>query len=85
MENKKLISLRLNPQVLEKIDKITYSNEYWNRTAVISSILDAVFDCFDKKAINDMMRYHHRIFPNSKGSFYLEKSNSSPLPNNLDD
>lgn len=72
MENKKLVSLRLNPQTLAKIDAISDYQTYWNRTTVISSILDAVFDCIGEKAVLDMMRYHPRIFPNASGSFSLE-------------
>lgn len=74
MEKKKLISARLDPHTLEKIDAFTQKHYYWKRNTVISNVLDAVFDCFDDGDIYDLVRYskiHHR---NASGSFSLEKS-----------
>ena len=76
MENKKLISARLNPQTLEKIDDFVKNHHYWKRNAVISHVLDAVFECFDEKAIYDMVRYYRKYHPEARGSFSLEKASS---------
>ena len=76
MENKKLISTRLNPQTLAKIDKFVEYRRYWKRNTVISNVLDAVFECFDEKAIYDMVRYSRPSHPDASGTFSLEKASS---------
>ena len=76
MENKKLISARLNPQTLAKIDDFVKNRHYWKRNTVISNVLDAVFECFDEKAIYDMVRRDHHFNPGARGSFSLEKARS---------
>lgn len=76
MENKKLISARLSPHTLAKIDAFVTNRRYWKRNTVISNVLDAVFECFDEKAIYDMVRRHHHFHPDAHGSFTLEKASS---------
>lgn len=76
MENKKLISTRLTPLTLAKIDAFVTNHRYWKRNTVISNVLDAVFECFDEKAIYDMVRRHHHFHPGAYGSFSLEKVSS---------
>lgn len=76
MENKKLISARLTPQTLAKIDDFVKDRHYWKRNAVISSVLDAVFNCFDEKAIYDMVRYDAYFHENASGTFSLDKASS---------
>mgnify|MGYP003290274702 CR=1 FL=1 len=77
MENKKLISTRLDPQTLQKIEKFIELHYYWKRNTVISGVLDAVFDNFDEKAIYDMVRYWRGHHNNAKGTFSLEKLSDS--------
>lgn len=72
MENKKLISTRLDPQTLEKIENFAKHNDYWKRNTVISHILDAVFDNFDNRAIYDMVRYSRLFHKNASGTFSIE-------------
>lgn len=76
MENKKLISARLTPQTLAKIDTFVTNKRYYKRNTVISNVLDAVFDCFDEKAIYNMVRFSRHHHPDAAGSFSLEKTNS---------
>ena len=76
MENKKLISARLRPQTLAKIDAFVTNHRYWKRNTVISNVLDAVFECFDEKAIYDMLEYDIRYPQRAKGSFSLKKASS---------
>lgn len=74
MEKKQLISARLDPQTLAKIDAFIQKHYYWKRNTVISNVMDAIFDCFDEGDIYDLVRYvrqHHR---NAKGSFSLSES-----------
>lgn len=73
MENKKLISTRLNPQTLVKIENFANKYYYWKRNTVISNVLDAVFDNFDDKAIYDMVRYIRHYHLNASGTFSLGK------------
>lgn len=56
-ENLKLISVRIDPETLEKIEKFVADRRYWSRNAVINSILCAVADCMDSNSLYDMVRY----------------------------
>lgn len=76
MENKKLISTRLDPQTLAKIESFANRHPYWKRNTVISRILDAVFDNFDQKSIYDMVRYSRLYHDEASGSFSLDKAGS---------
>lgn len=77
MENKKLLSVRLDPTTLANIEKFTSKHIYWKRNTVISAILDAVFDNFDEKSVYDMVRYCRRYHLDASGSFSLEKLTQS--------
>lgn len=74
MENKKLLSTRLDPQTLVKIENFANKYYYWKRNTVISNVLDAVFDCFDNKAIYDMVRYCRHTHKDASGSFSLSQN-----------
>lgn len=74
MENKKLLSTRVDPQTLEKIEKFQSRHTYWKRNTVISNVLDAVFDCFDEKAIYDMVRYYRHSHEHASGTFSLSQT-----------
>lgn len=76
MENKKLLSVRLDPTTVMNIEKFTNKHNYWKRNSVIDNVLTAVFDNFDEKAIYDMARYCRGYHKNSAGSFSLEKTAS---------
>lgn len=45
MLKKKLITLRIEPELLEKIDRYAESKTYLSRSSVICNILDNVFSC----------------------------------------
>lgn len=74
MEKKKLISARLEPQTLVKIDAFLQKHYYWKRNTVISNVLDAVFDCYDDGDIYDMVRYSRHHDRDASGSFSLNDS-----------
>lgn len=76
MENKVLLSTRLDPHTLKKVEAFAAKNYYWKRNTVISHVLDTVFECFDEKAIYDMVRRDHHFNPGAHGSFSLEKASS---------
>ena len=57
MEKKQLISAKISPETLSKIDDFLKNRRYWKRNTVISSILDAVMDNFRPEDIYNMMCY----------------------------
>lgn len=76
MENKKLVSTRLDPQTLVKIENFTNKYYYWKRNTVISRVLDAVFDNFSDKDIYNMVCYNRHGLKDASGSFSLKKAGS---------
>lgn len=55
-KNLKLVSARIDPDALEKIEKFIRSHSYWTRNAVINGIITAVMTKFDEQDIYDMVR-----------------------------
>lgn len=55
-KNLKLISVRVDPDTLEKIDDFLKKHEYWTRNAVINQILTTVMDRFIERDVYDMVR-----------------------------
>lgn len=55
MERTKLVSVRLETETLEKIEKIVEHESYYKRSDVINNLLKAVLDNFDAGQIHDMM------------------------------
>lgn len=56
--NLKLLSVRINPETLEAIEKFTQEHSYWNRNSVINNLLSTLFLDFTDKQIYDMARRH---------------------------
>lgn len=71
MENLKLISVRIDPETLAKIDNFRNRHAYWKRNTIINGLLSAVVDAMDDKAFYDMVRYSRQFHSKPKGSFYL--------------
>lgn len=71
MKNLKLISVKIDPVTLDKIDTIQKTHHYWKRNAIINGLLTAVVDAMDSGAIYDMVRYCRNYHGKPKGSFYL--------------
>ena len=55
-KNLKLTSMRLDPDMLEKLEKFVSKHDYWTKNRVIDNILTAVFERFSDKDIYDMVR-----------------------------
>lgn len=55
MEAKKLISVRLDQETLDKIDLFLQHQPYYTRSSVIAGLLYAVMKCADEKTLFDMM------------------------------
>lgn len=51
MENLKLISFRIEPESLKKIDELAASTNYRTRSGIIQSILKNVLECSDKNTL----------------------------------
>lgn len=64
MEAKKLISVRLDQETLDKIDKFLEHQPYYTRSSVIASLLYAVMKCTDVVTLLKMMT---TCFPYEKG------------------
>ncbi len=54
--NLKLLSVRLNPDTIEAIEKFTADHPYWNRNSVINNLLTTIFKDFTDKQVYDMAR-----------------------------
>lgn len=61
-ENLKLLSVRLDPGTVEKIDQFVRNRRYWKRNTVVNAILTAVMNDFREDAVYDMVRrsFHSR-------------------------
>lgn len=57
-ENLKLLSVRLNPDTVEAIERFTKNHVYWNRNSVINNLLSTIFMDFTDQQIYDMARRH---------------------------
>lgn len=47
MKKKKLISVRIDTDILKKLDQYVAYERYWSRSAVINNILEAVIERTD--------------------------------------
>lgn len=75
-QNLKLISARIEPETLERIDAWLTQHRYWKRNAVINGVLTAVFNTFSEKEIYDMVRYSPHYYEKPSGSFSLSERKS---------
>lgn len=71
-ERSQLISARVDPATIAKIDKFLTRHTYWKRNTVIASVLDAVFDNFTDADIYDMVRYNGASQFSASASFTLK-------------
>lgn len=69
MENSKLISARIDPETLKRIDAWLLEHRYWKRNTVINGILTAVVDSMSSNEIYDMVRYSRLHDEKPSGSF----------------
>lgn len=57
MEKKKQISLKIDPDTLEKIDEMAKALKWHKRNAIINQVLASVFDACTVDDIRKMVRY----------------------------
>jgi Arc/MetJ-type ribon-helix-helix transcriptional regulator len=55
MERTKLVSVRLETETYDKIEKIVQRETYYKRSDVINNLLKAVLDNFTQAQIHEMM------------------------------
>lgn len=60
MENLKLISVRLEPDTIEKIDRFCEGKRYWKRNTVINAVLTELFSRLSNGELCKMMEYRYR-------------------------
>lgn len=58
-ENLQLISVRLDPDTLAKIEIFTARHAYWKRNTIINNVLTTIFKDFKDRQIYDMIRRVH--------------------------
>lgn len=78
MERTKLTSIRLRNEVLDKIDEITAKHNYWKRSEVINTLLDAVMSNFNDRQIYDMLRRWDWRLNVVKAEFEITKELKTP-------
>lgn len=64
MENLKLVSVRLIPDVLKRLDKLAAMHEYSTRSLVINNLLNAVLTCSNQ---DTLWRMINTFYPDDKG------------------
>ena len=72
-ENLVLVSCRIDPETLEKIEKQVKRNYYWKRNTIINGILTAVMDNFTDQQVYDMIRYWRKGQNEVKANFEIVK------------
>lgn len=72
-DNLKLMSVRLNPDTVEAIEKFTVDHPYWTRNSVINRLLTTIFEDFTDVQVYDMVR--RDFFPKNevKAEYELTK------------
>ena len=56
-DNLKLVSCRIDPKTLERIDAFIGKHYYWKRNSVINAVLTHVFALMSEKDIYDLVRH----------------------------
>ena len=72
-ENLVLVSCRIDPETLKKIETLTNKHYYWKRNTVINGILTAVMDNFTDQQVYDMVRYWRQGQYETKANFEIVK------------
>lgn len=60
MENLKQLSVKIDPETLEKIDVIASEGRFWKRNRIINGILTALLIEADKRDIYKLIKYWKR-------------------------
>ena len=58
-DNLKLVSVRMDDDLIRKLDEVAEKHTYWKRSDIIRNILTAVLAEMSGGAIYNMIRYHY--------------------------
>lgn len=72
-ENLTLVSCRIDPETLKKIETLSQRHYYWKRNTIINGILTAVMDNFTDHQVYDMVRYWRKAGYQTKAEFEIVK------------
>ena len=72
-ENLVLVSCRIDPETLKKIETQISKHYYWKRNTIINGILTAVMDNFTDQQVYDMVRYWRKGQNEVKANFEIVK------------
>lgn len=59
-DNLKLVSCRIDPKTLDRIDAFIGKHYYWKRNSVINAVLTNVFALMSDKDVYDLVRHYSR-------------------------
>lgn len=59
-DNLKLVSCRIDPITLKRIDAFIGKHYYWKRNSVINAVLTNVFALMSDKDVYDLVRHYSR-------------------------
>ena len=58
-ENLKLVSVRMDDDLIKKLDEVAQKHTYWKRSDIIRNILIAVLAEMSAADLYNMIRYHY--------------------------
>lgn len=64
MDNKVLKSIRLDPDVLQKVDELAAKHSYWTRSSIINNLLSVVLKCSTDGTLWNILS---KFYPYEKG------------------
>ena len=76
-ENLKLLSVRIDPDTVEKIDQFVRNRRYWKRNTVVNAILTAVMNDFNESDVYDMVRRSFHSKEKVTCSYQIERGGVS--------
>lgn len=80
MEKLKLISLRIEPETLAKIDELAKRHGYYTRSAIINRLLANVLNCSDKDTLWRMLSTYNAHQIGYEVSFKVNAEKLANLP-----
>lgn len=73
MEKLKLVSMRIERQTLEKIEKLVKNHDYCKKTSIMSKLLTRMFECADTETIFKMLTENWAYEKGYKITFEVDK------------
>lgn len=73
MEKLKLVSMRIERQTLEKIEKLAKNRDYCKKTSIMSKLLTRIFECADTETIFKMLAENWAYEKGYKVTFEVDK------------